>query len=31
MDEMVPNQNMVPEQRVILHLEVMAIELAEST
>jgi hypothetical protein len=28
MDEMVPKQNMVPGQRVILHLEVMAIELA---
>jgi hypothetical protein len=28
MDEMVPKQNMVPGRRAILHLEVMAIELA---
>jgi hypothetical protein len=28
MDEMVPKQNIVPGQREILHLEVMAIELA---
>jgi hypothetical protein len=28
MDEMVPKQNMVPGLRAILHLEVMAIELA---
>jgi hypothetical protein len=28
MDEMVPKQNIVPGRRAILHLEVMAIELA---
>jgi hypothetical protein len=28
MDEMVPKQNIVPERRAILHLEVTTIELA---